>query len=148
MTSVAALSSYAVCVGGPSSVKGLRMLLDTDVMVDILRGHPPAVAWLAGLGSTAVALPGIVAMELIQGCRSLAEQQRLERILQRFNFHWPSAADCQGAYVDFAAYYLSNNLGLLDSLIAHTALGRSEDLATFNIKHYSVVAGLRTVQPY
>jgi predicted nucleic acid-binding protein len=43
---------------------------------------------------------------------------------------------------------LSHSLGLLDSLIAHTALGRSEELATFNTKHYSVVAGLRMVQPY
>ena len=38
------------------------MLLDTDVMVDILRGHPPAVAWLAGLGAMPVGLPGLVAM--------------------------------------------------------------------------------------
>lgn len=36
------------------------VLLDTDVMVDILRGHPPAVAWLAGLGTVAVSLPGHV----------------------------------------------------------------------------------------
>jgi predicted nucleic acid-binding protein len=124
------------------------MLLDTDVMVDILRGHPPAVAWLAGLGSAAVALPGLVAMELLQGCRNLAEQQRLELFLQRFALHWPTAADCQRAYLDFAAYHLSHNLGLLDVLIAHTALGLQEELATFNVKHYGVIAGLRTVQPY
>ena len=31
-------------------------------MVDILRGHPPAVAWLAGLGAMPVGLPGLVAM--------------------------------------------------------------------------------------
>jgi predicted nucleic acid-binding protein len=85
MTSVAALSSYEVSVDVRRNVKGRFMLLDTDVMVDILRNHRPAVAWLAGLGSTPVPLPGIVAMELIQGCRNLAEQQRLETILQRYN---------------------------------------------------------------
>ncbi len=63
------------------------MLLDTDVMVDILRGHPPAIAWLNGLGNTPLALPGLVAMELLQGCRNLAEQQRLEKQLQRFALH-------------------------------------------------------------
>ena len=52
------------------------MLLDSDVMVDVLRNHPPAVAWLNGLSSTPVSLPGIVAMELLQGCPNLAEQQR------------------------------------------------------------------------
>jgi predicted nucleic acid-binding protein len=34
------------------------MLLDTDVMIDILRGHPPAVVWLAGQGTTLIGLPG------------------------------------------------------------------------------------------
>jgi predicted nucleic acid-binding protein len=112
------------------------MLLDTDVMVDILRGHPPAVTWLAGSGHIPLALPGLVAMELLQGCRNLAEQQRLERDLLRFTLHWPTQADCQEAFRDFAAYRLSHNLGLIDALIGHTALGMGEELATFNVKHF------------
>lgn len=124
------------------------MLLDTDVMVDILRGHPPAVAWLTSLGAMPVGLPGLVAMELLQGCRNLAEQQRLEKHLQRFTFHWPTPADGQRAYQDFAAFRLSHNLGLLDTLIGHTAVGLGEILATFNVKHYAMITGLATVQPY
>lgn len=124
------------------------MLLDTDVMVDVLRGHPPAVAWLAGLGSTAISLPGLVAMELLQGCRNLAEQQRMEKHLLRFVLHWPNQADSLRALQDFAAYRLSHNLGLLDALIGQTAVGIGETLATFNVKHYAVISGLVTVQPY
>jgi predicted nucleic acid-binding protein len=124
------------------------MLLDTDVMVSILRGHPPAVAWLASVRSVPLGLPGLAAMELLQGCRSLAEQQRLEKQLLSFPRYWPSLLDCQMAYRDFAAYRLSHSLGLLDALIAHTALGRAEPLATLNVKHFAVVAGLTTVQPY
>jgi hypothetical protein len=60
----------------------------------------------------------------------------------------PGLSDCQLAYKDFAAFHLSHNLGLLDSLIAHSAVGLNEPLATFNVKHYGVVKGLRTVQPY
>ncbi len=45
------------------------ILIDTDVMVDILRRHGPAVAWLDSLGTAAVGIPGLVAMELLQGCR-------------------------------------------------------------------------------
>lgn len=41
------------------------MLLDTDVVVDILRRHPPAVAWIARQAPTAAALPGLVAMEAV-----------------------------------------------------------------------------------
>src|SRR2546427_8374 len=65
------------------------MLLDTDVMIDVLRGHPPAIGWLAGQGTTLVGLPGLVAMELLQGCQNLSDPQRLEKQLLRFVLHWP-----------------------------------------------------------
>jgi predicted nucleic acid-binding protein len=124
------------------------MLLDTDVMVDVLRGFPAAVAWLNTLGSTPVGLPGLVAMELLQGCRDLAEQQRVEGELRRFTLHWPTEADCLRALGDFAAYRLSHNLGVLDALIGETAIGLARPLATFNIKHYGVISALKTIQPY
>jgi hypothetical protein len=37
---------------------------------------------------------------------------------------------------------------LLDALIGHIAIGLNEPLATFNVKHYGVVQGLKTIQPY
>ena len=124
------------------------MLLDTDVAVDILRGHPPAVTWLQGLGPTLLGLPGLVLMELLQGCRNKAEQQQVERFCRAYALHWPREADCQRALQDFVSFHLSNSLGLLDALIAHTAVGLNDVLATFNTKHYGVVGGLTTVQPY
>lgn len=123
------------------------MLLDTDVMVDFLRGYAPAVTWLTGYTSP-VGISGLVAMELLQGCRNLAEQQRIEREIARFTFHWPTVVDCQRAYRDFAFFRLRDGLGLLDSLIGHTAVGLNEELATFNLKHYGPISGLQTVQPY
>ena len=49
---------------------------------------------------------------------------------------------------DFAAYHLSDGLGLLDALIAACAVGRSATLHTFNEKHYRVVHALVTARPY
>jgi hypothetical protein len=49
-------------------------LLDTDIMVDVMRQYPPALVWLKSLGEEEVILPGFVVMELIQGCRNKAEQ--------------------------------------------------------------------------
>lgn len=54
------------------------ILVDTDVMIDLLHEYPPAVAWLDSLGEEEIILPGFVVMELIQGCRNKAEQQRVE----------------------------------------------------------------------
>lgn len=124
------------------------MLLDTDVMVDILRGHAPALAWLNSLGTTPIGLPGLVAMELLQGCRNLVEQQRVEKHLRRFVLYWPTTADCTRALTDFAAHHLGHGLGLLDALIAETAVGLASPLVTFNVKHYGVLTALQTIQPY
>jgi predicted nucleic acid-binding protein len=124
------------------------ILVDTDIMVDIMRRHPPAVAWLDSLGAEVVGIPGLVAMELLQGCRNREEQQQLEGFLRSYQRYWPSQPDCARAFDDFAAYHLSHSLGILDALIAETALGLGVQLASFNTKHYGVLATLQTVQPY
>lgn len=124
------------------------ILVDTDVMIDIMRGHGPAVTWLGSLGAEEVGIPGLVAMELLQGCRNREEQNQLERLLRPHQRYWPSQADCDRAFDDVAAYHLSHHLGVLDALIAETAVGLNSQLATFNTKHYGVVANARIVQPY
>jgi len=70
-----------------------------------------------------VGLPGLVVMELLQGCRTLDEQQRVEALLHPYTLYWPTQTDCARALADFMAYHLSHSLGLLDSLIAETAIG-------------------------
>ena len=50
------------------------ILLDTDIMIDLLRKYPSAFAWLASLGDEEIGLPGFVVMELIQGCKNKLEQ--------------------------------------------------------------------------
>jgi predicted nucleic acid-binding protein len=97
------------------------MLLDSDIMVDVLRGHAPAVAWLTTIGTTRIGLPGLVAMELLAGCRNSTEQKTLEARLAAFTLFWPTATDCQRAFEDFADFRLSQNLGILDALIGQTA---------------------------
>jgi len=49
------------------------VLVDTDIMIDVLRQFPEALAWLASIGAEAIVVPGFVAMELVQGCRNRAE---------------------------------------------------------------------------
>ena len=61
---------------------------------------------------------------------------------------WPTEADCQRALSDFTTCHLSHSLGLLDAFIAACAIGLGATLCTFNVKHYGVVPGLVTAQPY
>ena len=124
------------------------ILLDTDVMIDLLRQYPPAVAWLDSLGEEEIILPGFVVMELIQGCGSKAEQKKLERELSPHGVIWPSPEACDRALAVFAEYHLSHGVGILDVLIGQTAVEWGLPLCTFNEKHYAVIPGLQTVQPY
>lgn len=61
------------------------ILLDSDVMIDLLRQHPPAMRWFDTLDEDEeLVLPGFVVMELIQGCRNKQEQERIQHEVARF----------------------------------------------------------------
>lgn len=122
-------------------------LLDTDVLIDVQRGHPPALAWFASL-TDLPAVPGFVVMELIQDARNVAEVRQALKLVAPLKMVWPTEADCNRALSDFTAYHLSHGLGLLDALIASCAVGLSARLCTFNAKHYQVVPSLAMFQPY
>ena len=125
----------------------MKLILDTDVLIDVQRGHSAALAWFAGLTDLPF-VPGFVAMELIQGAQNAQQVRDVLRLTAPLPVIWPTAIDCQQALADFTAFHLSHGLGLLDALIAATAIGQSAQLCTFNDKHYRVVPLLVTVQPY
>lgn len=124
------------------------ILLDTDVMIDLLRQYQPAVAWLDSLGEEEIALPGFVVMELIQGCRDKVEQDKVKKALVRYGVAWPLPKTCEQASSTFSSYYLSHGLGILDALIGQTAVALELSLYTFNQKHYEAIPDLKTVRPY
>lgn len=124
------------------------ILCDTDVMVDILRGQAVALAWLASISTETIALPGIVMMELIQGCRTKAEQQRMQKSLKDYPLLWPSQEACNRALKHFASHYPSHGIGILDAIIAEIAVEAGFPLYTFNQKHYLPHPLLQTIQPY
>ena len=122
-------------------------ILDTDVLIDIQRGHEPAVEWFASLKELP-SVPGLVVMELIQDAHNSRQVQQALQLVTPLPVVWPTQTDCERALSDFTNYHLSHNLGLLDALIAACAIGLSASLCTFNVKHYRVVSGLKIIQPY
>src|SRR6266446_1978279 len=57
------------------------VLVDTDVLVDCLRGTAPAKEWLARASAEVLGIPGVVAMELVIGCRNQGELHRKALVL-------------------------------------------------------------------
>jgi predicted nucleic acid-binding protein len=121
--------------------------LDTDILIDVQRGHPPALEWFAQL-TELPCVSGFVVMELIQDARNKAEVEKALKLVAPLRIVWPADVDCSRALTDFSAYHLSHNLGMIDALVASCAVGQSAQLCTFNDKHYRCVPGLAIVQPY
>ena len=74
------------------------LLLDTDVLVDCLRGWPAAEQWLRENAGQPFLVPGPVAMELIHGCPNQRELDRTQKFLNRFAIAWPAADEFALAY--------------------------------------------------
>jgi predicted nucleic acid-binding protein len=124
------------------------IICDTDIMVDVLRGHPGAIVWLGDNASETIAIPGLVVMELLQGCRNKAEQNLVYKTLKGFKLIWPSLDACDRVLKLFSSQHLSHGIGIIDALIAEITVEANTPLHTFNQKHYLPHPRLRTIQPY
>jgi predicted nucleic acid-binding protein len=121
--------------------------LDSDVMVDLLRRHRPALEWIASLAEEP-ALPGFVMLELMKGCRDLREMGELLRSTKEFEIFWPGEKDLNEALAAYPRAFLGHGLDVLDVLIAASALAHGAILCTFNQKHYRAMPRLKTEKPY
>jgi predicted nucleic acid-binding protein len=124
------------------------VLVDSDILIDLFRRYEPALDWLDQLGNEWLAVPGYVAMEVVQGCRDSSAQDATLQELGYYQRLWLDLMGGERAFQLYCATHLSQNLGVLDALIAQTAIDHDLPLHTFDLKHYKGVSGLRTVQPY
>jgi len=122
-------------------------VLDTDVLIDLLRGYPPALAWFASLTDQSL-VPGYAVFELLAGCNNALAVRRLQRWIRSFQRYWPTPADCDRARTTFARASLSHNLGIFAALIGECAVGLGVPLCTFSVRQIRAVADLTTEQPY
>ena len=125
-----------VCATSPNAGTTNMVYPDTDIMIDILREHPPAVEWLRSLGEEEVRLSGFVCAELLQGCRNKNEQRRVATLTSKYVVVWPANETANRALRVFTQFHLSDGLGIIDALIAQEAVDLGVALSTFNTKHY------------
>ncbi|RLC78819.1 MAG: VapC toxin family PIN domain ribonuclease [Chloroflexi bacterium] len=118
------------------------ILLDSDVMIEILRNNPKAIQWLLTQRGKAIGLPVIVRMELVRGARNRQEQRTIVRELDKYETVHLETGDTIKALKWFEDFYLSHGLGIMDCLIAAPAVRLRRPLYTFNVRHYRVIPGL------
>lgn len=122
-----------------------RLLVDTDVLVEYLRGRPEAADWLESQEAE-LAVSAISAAELFAGCRGAREAQRLEEFLLALDVLPATEEIARLAGQYRRRYGPSHGTGLADALIAATAAMDGAALATFNRRHYPMLSDL--VVPY
>lgn len=123
-------------------------IMDTDVIVDVLRGHAPALVWLEHQREQVVGVPVIVRMEVMQGAKSRRDEAAIARRLDEFTCLHLQTGDSEVAESCFRQFHLSHNLGILDCLISAIAVRQGVPFYTFNAKHFSIVPKLDARFPY
>jgi hypothetical protein len=126
----------------------MNVCLDTDVLIDCLRGLPAAQAWLAAEATETLFIPGVVAMELLMGARNKSDLEKIRKFVETFPVLWHNPNEFERAYLLLVEYRSTLNLSIPDCFIAATALERSLRLYTFNVRHYQAIPGLDVQIPY
>jgi predicted nucleic acid-binding protein len=118
------------------------ILLDTDILVDFLRGHSKSIAFVKA-NSTRVILSTIVVAELYAGVKGDAEQDVLDDFISLFRIVPVSVNIAKAGGLYKRDYGKSHGVGLADAILAATAEAADAELKTLNVKHYPMLKGLR-----
>jgi len=121
------------------------ILLDSDVIIAHLRGHPAARGWLEGVrvAGEVLALSAVSGTEILGGMHS-DERHQVRRLLDSFRCLPVSREVGWRAGALRRRYRRSHSeIGTVYYLIAATAELDDCELATLNVKHYPMFSHLR-----
>jgi predicted nucleic acid-binding protein len=114
-------------------------LLDTDILIDCLRGNSKALSFIEKATSRTCYISSISVAELYAGVREGRERELLEQFLTAFETVDISPKIAQAGGLYRRDYHKSHNVGLADALIAASAGAYHAKLATLNQKHYPMI---------
>lgn len=121
-------------------------LVDTAIVVDLLRGYPPAQFWYSTQQDLGVCRS--VWLEVLEGVTNKRDQQNAVKLLQSFVLVTQLDEDVEWAVQSLRKFKLSHNIDAFDCLIAATSDRLKLTLYTRNIKHFAPLLGKLAVKPY
>jgi len=120
------------------------ILVDSDVLIEHLRGKTAARDWLVGARQSSGPLAiSVVSLTEIAGGMRLPERREVMRLLgsmQQFDVTEQVARRAAALMQEYRRSH--SGIGLGDYLIAATALTEGLELASLNIRHYPMFPGL------
>jgi predicted nucleic acid-binding protein len=121
------------------------ILLDTCIIIDVLRGRNEALSFVTGLADKPT-LSAVTATEIVAECKNTRERRKIDQLLRHYIVHDINLdiACLAGDYI--RQYGPSHGTDPIDALIAATAKTHGVALATLNLKHFPMFADLE--RPY
>jgi len=134
----------------PRKTGRMSKLLDTTVLVDVIRKEEAALDYIDSTRKAESSLPLsiVTKMELIVGCRDKAEVQKMEKLLADYDVLDVTPLISRKAYELIVRFSKSHGMAIPDALITATALVENAVLVTSNVRHFSMIDGLRLEKPY
>ena len=117
-------------------------LLDTCILIDILRMDRNAVAFVSSLDERPHVCP-VSSMELLAGARTQREENLIDQLLAKFHMVQIDSGIYRRAGSWLRHYQASHAIGSVDALIAATAEHHGLKLATLNTKHFPMFPKLK-----
>ena len=121
------------------------VILDTDILIEIMRKNIAVIQKCDLLGTETLAISSISYSEFLAGSRDKEDLQRNIRFLEKFNLI-PLNKNIDQLFTSlYKTYAVSRRPGIPDMLIAATVLYHGYRVYTNNKKHFRFVPGIKLV---
>jgi predicted nucleic acid-binding protein len=119
-----------------------QLLIDTDVLIDFLRGHKQAAAFFK-VESDRICFSAITVAEIYAGIKDTPEEAEVERLFSIFPVLsiTDDVARLAGQFI--RQYGKTYSVEIPDALIAATSLLHKAELQTLNVRHYPMFRNLK-----
>ena len=124
----------------------VNALLDTSIIVDLIRGYGPAQEWY--LQQTDLGVSRAVWLEILEGAPNRQSQQNAINLLRSFELEEITAEDMTLATEMLLRFNLSHNIDAFDCIIAALNTRLEIPLYTRNLKHFVPLLGELAQAPY
>ena len=123
----------------------LNYLVDTDVLIDYLRGNHKAIKFLESTDARLL-ISAISVAELYAGVRDGKERGEIDIFISAFKFIPIDFEISKKGGLIRRDYGKSHGCGFGDSLIAASAILTNSTVVTLNIKHFKMLENVKV--PY
>ncbi len=122
-----------------------RFLIDTDVIIEYLRGREQAISYVESLEGE-LYVSAITVAELYSGVKGADEESALERFLSAFEVMAIDETLARLGGLCRRSHQPGHGTGLADAFVAMSAKSAGAVLVTFNKRHFPMIDDLEV--PY